>query len=252
MASLTGALGGAATGAKVGALGGPIGIGIGAAAGGLLGLFGGGKPSAEDTAEKAVLGNIPTLISKGNAATDQGLSQLNQSGGFYSSILGGNRDAISNLFAPQTSTILSQYDNAAKAVRDFAPRGGGSTSAQAASPFQKVGTTAQLYQGALPGAAAGLQNNGAITSGVGTALTGQASGAQNGLIDFKKLEEQFQNKAGVGAGQAGANTDFAGIGKGIGSLFHKILGKGGNSNTGSDGTDFFSPSSGSFGDAGDE
>lgn len=251
MASLSGGIGGAVGGAKLGSSLGPIGTGIGAIAGGLLGTFLGGKPSPEDTAETSILNNVPTLINKGNTATDTALGDLGTSGNFYKTILGGNRDAISNLLAPQTSTILSQYDNASKAIKEFAPRGGGSTQALAQNPYQKATAAAGAYQGVLPSAAQGLSQVGGTTGQIGANLTNQGMSPSSGLIDFKKLEEGMINKAGVGLGQTGASSgsgggapDLKGMGKGIGALFGKLFGGGKSSGGGA--------SLGSFGDAGDE
>jgi len=152
MPSLSGGLGGTATGALSGlASGGPFGALAGGVIGGLSGLFGSNDPTTK--ARTATLNNVPNLINEGNVATGQGISSLSNAGRFYNTILGGNKEAISDLLNPQIGTVLGQYDNAAKSVAQFAPRGGGTTQTLAQLPFQKATTAGSAYQSALPGAA---------------------------------------------------------------------------------------------------
>lgn len=217
---------GAATGAAGGfASGGPIGAAVGGI-GGLLGsIFGNNAGNANaKAASDALAKNVPTLINTGNSAAQTGLQDLGGAGSFYKTILGGNREAISNLLGPQVSTVLSQYDNAANAVRQFAPRGGGATSTLAALPFAKATAAGQAYQGALPGAAAGLAGVGAQTAGIGNQQLSTAAAGTSPYLNQGQFDANQAAAAGKGYGQILTN--------GLGGILKGIKGPGGSGSNG--------------------
>ena len=189
-------LSGAASG---GATGGPLGAAIGAG-GGLLGSLFGGSGLASDTT-KAVQKNVPGLLQKGNQFLGDASQNLGGAANFYKTILGGDRNAIMQLLSPQVSTVLSQYDNAANAVRQFAPRGGGATATLAAIPFQKAGVAGSAFQSVLPGAAAGLAGVGGQQGGLGLGATSAAMGGGELGLQLQKLREEQMGTAGKGFGQ---------------------------------------------------
>lgn len=256
MASAGGFLGGAAGGALSGLKFGPWGAAAGAALGGLGSLFGGSNPATG--ASNAIFKNIPNLINQGNTATRTGLADLNRAGSFYGSILGGDREAVNNLVAPQVSTVLSQYDNAKKTISQFAPRGGGQTAQLAGLPFARDTAAAGAYQGLLPGAASGLAGTGSATAGIGTGLLGAANGggAPGQAFNYTNLNSQLQRGLGQGIGQSTASgsgasglSSIVSAGKGLGGWLAKILTKGGSGgSSGSGGIDFSLGSPSGYGD----
>lgn len=195
----SGAGSGALSGAAAGAAGGPIGIAIGAGLGALGGGLLGGSSSDDPT--KALQKDIPTLLSRGNTASDTGLSTLGNAGNFYNTILGGNREAISNLLGPQISTILSQYDNASNAIRQFSPRGGGSTQTLAQLPFQKAAAAGGAFQSVLPSAAQGAADVGAKTGQIGSTNLSIAHGGTEPYLHQGQFDATQAAAAGKGYGQ---------------------------------------------------
>ncbi len=83
-----------------------------------------------------------------------------QAGQFNSTVLNGSQEATQSLLGPDVSTILDQYDNAAKAAEEFGPRGGGRALASAQAPFQKVAAYGKLLGGAKTKAADSLAQQG--------------------------------------------------------------------------------------------
>ena len=224
MASLTGALGGAGQGALAGlGAGGPLGAAAGGLIGGLTGLFSGGA-TPQSTANKAILGNVPGQLNTANSAINTGLQGLGAAGRFYNTILSGNKDAISNLLAPQVSTVLGQYDNAAKSVAQFAPRGGGATQTLAQLPFQKATAAGNAYQGVLPSAAAGAASVGSAEGNIGGNELATTTGLSPSLSGFQTQQNQLQASGGAGLSKSIANQ-----GAGLGALLGKLLGQGGGS-----------------------
>lgn len=247
MPSAGSVIGGAAGGALSGAKFGPWGAAIGGGIGLLGGLFGGGNSPADD-ASKAIFKNVPKLIDQGNTNVGAGVGRLNQAGNFYSTILGGNREQINSLLSPEVSTVLSQYDNAANTIKQFSPRGGGTTQTLAQLPFAKTAAAGQAYQGLLPSAASGEAGVGAAQAGIGTNLLAEAGGAGGTAFQYSNLAAQLQKGLGSGVGQitgsgsvpgaagaggagtggvGGAASTILSAGKGLGGWLAKILTKGG-------------------------
>lgn len=201
------------------------GLGIGAAgalAGGTNPLT--GLSPGVSQASKSILGNIPTQITNGNAATGAGLGNLNTSANFFKTILGGSLEATQKLLAPQTNTILKQYDNAAKTAANLAPRGGGKVSTLVGDQSAKAGAYGGALGGVLPGAAEGLAGVGKNQAGVGTTLTGQAN------EDLGPIMKQQDQAAATNAGNFGA------LGGGLGKwLAGMLMNKGGSGGAGGGG-----------------
>lgn len=205
-------------------LGPAIGLGLGAAFGG-----GSGAQNSGGQASSALTGNINDVLSNGSPTP-----QSQQASKYYSTILNGNRQATQALLNPQVSTVLGQYDSAAKAAAELGPRGGGRTEQMAEIPTKKVGVYENALDTAQPQAAKGLtdlssQNNGLISS-----LLGARSSA---------------NQLGFEQTQA-INQQLGGLGSGIGSILVNLLkGKGGTGGTGGFGSLSTNDSGGSIGGA---
>jgi hypothetical protein len=188
----------------MGAFLGPL---IGLGAGAIGSAFGGTNPltglsPGVSNASQSILGNIPTQISKGNAATDQGLGNLGAAGNFFKTILGGSLEATQKLLAPQTNTILKQYDNAAKTAANLGPRGGGKVSTLVGNESAKTGAYGSALGGVLPGAAEGLAGVGKNQAGIGTNLTGQANETLGPIMrqQDQAAATNAQNFGGLGSG----------------------------------------------------
>lgn len=220
-----GAASGAASGALAGSSAGPYGAIAGGLIGGVTGLLSSDpSKSLASQANNSVLGNIPKQVQTGSAAVDSGLTGLGNAGRYYNTLIGGNKDAISTLLNPQVSTVLAQYDNAAKAVKEFAPRGGGATATLAATPFQKATTAGQVYQTAVPGAAQGAAGVGGAQAGIGTSLLGQVNGTSDGLLGWQKHLDDLTGAEGKGLATGAQNVDFKSAGAKFGGILGKIFG----------------------------
>jgi hypothetical protein len=206
-----------------------VGAGVAGLTGGLLGKGSGSATSGGDTTA-SLNGQLGQVLGGGSPTP-----QAQQASKYYSTILNGNRTATEALLRPQVSTVLGQYDNAAKAAAELGPRGGGRTETQAELGSKKVGVYENALETAQPKAAEGLttlsgQNNGLISS-----LLGARTGSNQ--LGFEQTQE--------------TNKQLGGLGSGIGSILVNLLkgkGKGAGASPGGGGI----LGTGSFGDAGDE
>ena len=141
---------------------------------------------------------------------------MNQAGNFFKTILGGSQEATAKLLAPQTNTILKQYDNAAKVAANIGPRGGGKASALAEGQVGKAGAYGGVLGQVLPGAAEVLAGVGKAQAGVGSGLLGQANDVEGGLLKQQTAMSE-RNSA-----------SFGGLGQGLGKWLAGLLTKGGS------------------------
>jgi len=196
---------------------------IGGAVGALTG--GGGNPAS--TAGGAA-GVNPTFqkspfVQQGVDTIQNGIDAEQPAANYYKTALGGDRNALQSLLGPEVSTVLSQYDNAAKTAAEFAPRGGGTNQVLAEAPFQKAAAYGKALAGARSGAAAGLGKIGSdiVTGGgdIGRLGTAEEQG-QNSFntslarLNFERQQEQAKQVSGLtgGIGSILANI-FAGKNK---------------------------------------
>ena len=171
-------------------------------------------------------------------AIQQGLDTMAPAKDYFSKALGGDRQALSDLLAPEVSTVLSQYDNAAKTAAEFAPRGGGRTAALADAGFKKAGAYGTALAGLRTGAAtnlAGIGEKEAQLGLQGEGLEATERGQDIGLLS-SLLGNKFSSETAKGSqdiqkalldfqkSQA-SNAQYAGLGKDIGSLLINILNK---------------------------
>jgi len=126
---------------------------------------------------------------------------------FFRTALGGSQEELQQLLGPQLNTILSQYDNAAKAASETGPRGGGRVATASESPFAKIAAYGQALAGARSGAAGKLADIGSAEA----AAAAQEAGVRGQQADVLGQEAQIQTalkKLGLeaGLGKAGART----------------------------------------------
>lgn len=197
----------------------------------LSSLFGGQKGLSNAT--QSLLNQLPQQQSLGTANTVAGLNttqggvdSLDQAGDFFKNILGGSSTDTEKLLGPQVSTIMSQYDSAAKAAQQLGPRGGGRTNAIETAKTGKVGAYGNLLGQAGTSAATGLAGVGSDVgklglgaAGIGTTETGQAIGQATGLAGATNTQNQniFDNASGVGQALGNSGGSFTGLLKGLGN-----------------------------------
>lgn len=201
-------------------------------AGGVSALTGGGGSPA--STNNGAVGVNPTFqkspyVQEGVDALKQGIDATAPAANYYKTALGGDRDALSSLLGPEVSTVLSQYDNAAKTAAEFAPRGGGANQVLAETPFKKVGAYGQALAGARSKAAAGSAGiaRDIVTAGgdIGRLGTSEESAQNSFATSLARLNVERQNE------QA---KQISGLTGGIGSILANIFAgksKGGGSKT---------------------
>lgn len=239
MPSLNGALGGAATGAQIGSFGGPIGTAIGAGVGGLIGLFTGGKSKFQKNLEGTWGPVKDNLINWSGENMDSsrafralGLGEAQASDKYLRAVLSSNNtEALNALLGPQREGIAKSYQQVLDNVTNFAPRGGGRSSAGMTYDFDKAGAQLDEVAKARAGAVDRL-----------TALSGQNTSA--GLNFGSQATQQSQSVLGsIGSllggqqandraqGQANGASAYQ-LGQQLGPLLAKIFSKGGGAGGG--------------------
>lgn len=244
-----------------------VGSFLGPVVGGLMGGLGGSGTSGGSTMDPAITKNLKNLygtadtssttgldyaktgmgtIDKAMPGIDQGISDigtgqadLGTAGSFFKTILNGSREDTQKLLGPEVSTVLSQYDNAAKTASELGPRGGGRTGVMAEAETGKAGAYGKLLGSALPGAATGLSQIGSAEGQLGSEK-GQLATAKGQLgVAQGQIGTDLVGKgiSALGPGQAGQTAadklraeQMSGLGSGLGSIFMNLLkGLGGKS-----------------------
>ena len=209
---------GAASGAGAGSFFGPVGTGIGAGVGFLGGLFSGGgddkdKEAADpelDQLRQSSTAHRDTASSLKSLGSDALAPVLN----YFSALLGNNPAALMEATKADRGRVIDQYDAARTAIAQFGPRGGGTTSAMAAS------RTAQAHQ--LNDVMSTARRDAATQAGqLGTAVTGLGLSAdQLASADLNSVINAILTKEGFDVTKRGQNLEAAtGIGEALGSLF---------------------------------
>ncbi len=164
------------------------------------------NPALNDT-----LAQLKANGATGAAAVNTGMSGLESAKRNYQAGANGSLEQLQSLYNPEISTVLSQYDNAAKSAAEFGPRGGGRTAAMAELPFRKAGAVGQIIGGARAGATQGLADVSGKEAQLGTSLTGQSTGALSSLLAPKTQSDQLTNENSKALG--------TGIGGILGNIF---------------------------------
>jgi hypothetical protein len=142
--------------------------------------------------------------------------------------MGGSQEQLQGLLGPEISTVLAQYDNAAKTAAELGPRGGGRTAIMAEAPFKKAAAYGTALAGARTGAAKELAGIGEKEAGIGSQqeqIKNQFKWGQAGL-------NVQQNRTQLEAQQA-KQKSMSDLGAGIGGILTRIItgAKGGSKST---------------------
>jgi hypothetical protein len=120
----------------------------------------------------------------------QGLASPEQ---YYQNILSGDKAAMEQAVAPETSSILDQYRGKRAQMAKLGPRGGGTAEAVAGSQFGQAGDVARVLQTARPQAAQGAQQVAGQRAQTGGAIAGV--GAQLGQLGLGESGQGMQQLA---------------------------------------------------------
>ena len=152
------------------------------------------------------------------AAVTQGLDTLQGPKNYLTGIMNGSQEDTQGLLGPEVSTVLSQYDNAAKTAAELGPRGGGRTAILAEAPFQKVAAYGKALQGAKQTALTELPKIGSEEASIGN--------TQEQLTNQFKLGQANVNASqnrSILDQQAQKNKAYNDIGSGIGGILTRII-----------------------------
>lgn len=146
MGRASGAVSGAASGF---AAGGPLGAAIG---GGLGFLFGGGddKPEGysrdnpENQFRNLLRLNAGNLRREATGTKRMGQAVTTPAVNYLTDVLSSNPAAIMDATRQERGRVIDQYDTARRAIANFGPRGGGSTSTLAESRFTQAESLADI------------------------------------------------------------------------------------------------------------
>lgn len=150
-----------------------------------------------------------------------GADNISQGANFDRAVLGGSTSATQQILGPEVSTVLGQYDNAAKTAANLGPRGGGATATLAEAPFAKAAAYGKILAGAKAGAAKDLTQEGTALTGAGQATDQFALGKAGVGVDQNKLQFGANTQNNAAYGQIGTS-----LGKMLANL--KLGGSGGS------------------------
>ena len=195
-----------------------IGTGI-SAIGGLFGGKGGSSGSAAGVSSND-LANFSKEAMTINPYSKQATGDIAPVTQYYKTALGGNEGALRDLLGPEVSTVMGQYDTAAKTSAELGPRGGGRNAIMAEAPFQKAAAYGKALAGARTGAATGLLQAGQAE---GQIAAGETAARNQVLSTLTQAQEEANKRR---------SSLFGQIGSGLGSIFapglSKLFGGGGS------------------------
>ncbi len=176
---------------------------------------------------------ISRLANQNQLATADAQATTGQAKNYYTTALSGDKEALRELLGPEVSTVLSQYDTAAKAATALGPRGAGRNAVNAAVPFEKAAAYGKALTGARSGAADALGKIGTTEEGQANQLNSTLLGANESQnkLDYEKEKDSNSMLSSFGGGLASALLSKNGAGQSgagqIGNFFSKIFGGGG-------------------------
>lgn len=153
-----------------------------------------------------------------NPAVQQGLDTLQGPKSYLSGVMNGSQEQTQGLLSPEVSTVLSQYDNAAKTAAELGPRGGGRTAILAEAPFKKAAAYGQALRGAKQQAISELPKIGEAEANIGN--------TQQQLAQQYKLGQVGVNAAqnsSILRSQENRAKQYSDIGSGIGGILTRII-----------------------------
>ena len=228
MPSVGGAVSGGLTGAKLGSfipgVGNLIGGGIGALLGGLFG-GGGDDDQAKQDAEGQLTDIFPmlresstNLRQRAGGLADQADSAIAPVLRELRSMLSANPADVMDATRAERGRVIDQYDTARRAVAQFAPRGGGTTSVMAQSQFDQAESLADITSGAQRDATKSLASLGTSLAGLGLSAEQLASQDLNSIINALLAQQ------GIDATKRGQTMEmWGGIGQAAGSILGDVL-----------------------------
>lgn len=165
----------------------------------------------EMAALQGATGSANALTQQGTTLSQTGLPALQKSLGYYQTLLGGNRAAMSLATAGPRASITDTYRGAARTLEQSGVRGGARDVATEELARDKAGKIAGLTAGVQPGAAGALADIGSNLTGQGTTALNAAGGVWQNLLGEGQKNRVYGRQEGEKAGTS------------IGSLLFDVL-----------------------------
>src|ERR1700746_2848380 len=172
--------------------------------------------NADQNAINLQQGNAGQLIPQGQNLLGMGSQAYQPVLNYWSSLLSGNRGAMTSALAPEIGLINQGYNTAAQTSPTPPPRGGPRADILSNMPFQRQGAITNLFQTLRPQAAQGLAGLGQSLTGAGSNVLGQATNALYGSTGAGNSCLQQQAALRNQAMQQGRS-----IGSGLFSIFQQ-------------------------------
>lgn len=187
----------------------------------LLGLNSSPAATQANIITNSIAGQVrDNTFKEGNQNIQAGAGTLGEAGSTaasagkdYKAAANGSMEDLQKMYNPQISTVMSQYDNAAKQASSMGPRGGGRTGMMAELPFKKAAAAGGIISQARAAAPAGEVNAAQTQGGIGQAMGALGTSEVNGgLGTLAAAEGPVMQSEGQVAGNYGA------LGKLIGTI----------------------------------
>jgi hypothetical protein len=196
-----------------------------AAAGYGLSKLGGGKKNdgenPEDSFTDLLNRSSQDLRGVGSDLRGQGNEAIGPILSYLKDIYGSNPSAAMDATRADRGRVIDQYDTARKAISQFGPRGGGTTSALAQSQISEGTDLNEILSGARNEARG-------MTAQLGTSLTGLGLSAdQLASMDLNSIIGAILRREGFDVERRGQNMGaWAGIGEAVGTILASKYGGG--------------------------
>lgn len=161
--------------------------------------------------------------------------------GFYKTVLQGSQDNTRALLGPDVDTILGQYDNAAKAVANLGPRGGGRDATLADASFNKIGAYGKLLGQVKSKAAEGLTTIGGQKTAAASAKRGQDVSELSSLVGNQNSANELAFQK-----QQAKDKQYSQLGSGIGGFLTNLLNGKNKGSSGGGGAPGYDPTNATF------
>lgn len=158
------------------------------------------------------------VMGAGQSVMERGLNTLDQPLNYWSTILSGNRPAMTAALSPEIQRINAGYTQARNQASQFAPSGGGRAALMSSIPFQAARDTSNLFSTLRPQAANAVQGIGMGQASIGQGISQVGMNLLQGLLNQLALSNQ--------AGQIGLGSQLNMRGQDIqeGGQWKQLLG----------------------------
>ncbi len=169
---------------------------------GALTSLGGGSNPELDAALARIGTQSERLSAEGRELAGLGATGLQPALRFLTAITRGDPGAVGQATRPERSRVIDQYDTARQAIAQFAPRGGGQTSAIARSFTEEAGALGDIFATGRREGATALSQLGVQLKGLGIQAEGLAGQNLSSLVSAYLAQDAEARQSSEGFGEA--------------------------------------------------